>query len=306
MRASWLVLSVACAGCGHSPTSPTPPPPIQPQTQTGTVMATNGGQPLAGLTIDGPSGTTTTDSAGRYTLTLPNASPLLLTLHGPQILTRRGLWTSPDLEAFAIGSDFDPSYYRALAHDGADHPDRLSPIRRWTRNPNFYIRTLDDQGRPVAAQAVAEVQALLPVVTPAFTGQRIGAASVSSGPETHQGEPGWVTVTWNSQPVDYCGTADVGLEGGILELTTAVQGCSCPGHLIRPRTIKHELGHVLGLWHTQRHDDLMSGLPTSACDHDVTAREQQYADYLYRRPVGNTDPDTDPSSTPSLTPTRVR
>jgi hypothetical protein len=206
MRPWWLALIVASAACRSSPTSPTPPP-ISSLTQTGTVTATNGGQPLSGLTVDGPSVTTTTDGAGRYTLALQTAGPLLLTLHGPQILTRRGLWSSPDLEAFVIGSDFDPAYFRAVAHDGADHPDRLSPLRRWTRNPQFYIRTVDDRNRPIPSSAIAEVQALLPVVTPAFTGGRYGAASVSSGSETHQGELGWVTVTWNSQPVDYCGSS---------------------------------------------------------------------------------------------------
>jgi hypothetical protein len=37
----------------------------------------------------------------------------------------------------------------------------------------------------------------------------------------------------------------------------------------------------------------------------MTARELQYLDYLYRRPVGNTDPDNDPTSAALLQPVRV-
>jgi hypothetical protein len=49
----------------------------------------------------------------------------------------------------------------------------------------------------------------------------------------------------------------------------------------------------------------MSGIGVSECDRNMTARELQYLDYLYRRPVGNTDPDNDPSSAAQLTAVRV-
>lgn len=69
--------------------------------------------------------------------------------------------------------------------------------------------------------------------------------------------------------------------------------------------MKHEIGHAVGLWHTGRSSDLMSGIGVSECDRNMTARELQYLDYLYRRPVGNTDPDNDPRSMAVLSPVRV-
>jgi hypothetical protein len=38
----------------------------------------------------------------------------------------------------------------------------------------------------------------------------------------------------------------------------------------------------------------------------LSAREREYAAYLYSRPVGNTDPDNDPSGTVFLSPRLVR
>jgi hypothetical protein len=61
----------------------------------------------------------------------------------------------------------------------------------------------------------------------------------------------------------------------------------------------------MGLWHTGQSVDLMAGIGVTECDRNMTPRELQYLDYLYRRPVGNTDPDNDPSSTVLLRPIQV-
>jgi hypothetical protein len=61
----------------------------------------------------------------------------------------------------------------------------------------------------------------------------------------------------------------------------------------------------MGLWHTGQSVDLMSGLGVNECDRNITARELEYLEYLYRRPVGNTDPDNDPSNTTLLSPMHV-
>ena len=61
----------------------------------------------------------------------------------------------------------------------------------------------------------------------------------------------------------------------------------------------------MGLWHTGQAVDLMSGLGVNECDRNITARELQYLEYIYRRPVGNTSPDNDPSSAALLLPVRV-
>jgi hypothetical protein len=191
-----------------------------------------------------------------------------------------------------------------LAHDGFDHPGNLTPLRRWTRAPSFYLQTHDDQGKPIAPEVLEQVASLFRVATPAFTGGRFSPAVIEQGTESRVGQAGWITVRW-THPSDYCGTADVGLEGGAIDYAYDMPGCACGSQKIRPRTVKHELGHALGFWHTGRAEDLLSGLPSGECDHPVTAREQAYGDWLYRRPVGNLDPDTDPSTVVLLAPRRV-
>ena len=81
--------------------------------------------------------------------------------------------------------------------------------------------------------------------------------------------------------------------------------CSCGSRKIDPDTVKHEFGHAMGLWHSGQVQDLMSGFGASECDRNISGRELQYLDYLYRRPVGNTNPDNDPSSAARITPVRV-
>lgn len=171
--------------------------------------------------------------------------------------------------------------------------------------PCFYIRTVDDTGRAILPEVVQQVVSIASNVVPLYTAGRFGVAGVEQGTETRQGQPGWITVLWTRDATEFCGWANVGLEGGMVTLTYDQPGCSCGSQKIRPRTVKHELGHSLGAWHTGRSVDLMSGLGVSECDRNITARELQYFEYLYRRPVGNTDPDNDPSSAARLTPIRV-
>jgi predicted Zn-dependent protease len=55
---------------------------------------------------------------------------------------------------------------------------------------------------------------------------------------------------------------------------------------IRPRTVKHELGHAFGYWHTGNAQDLMSGLAVSECDREPSAREVYHATVAYQTPIG--------------------
>jgi hypothetical protein len=310
------LLLVSCGGSSPAQPSPQPPPTVPPPpapsvlTLSGTVTATNGGHPLASVTVEAAAISSTTDSSGRYSLGLPAGTQgSRFTISGPGLLTHVGFFSSGgsrtvDLEAITLGG-FDHGYFRAIARNGYEQPAVLQPLRRWTRAPMLYIRTVDDTGRPILPEVLQQVASIASTAVPQYTGGRFGLAGIEQGTDTRKGQAGWLTVEWTRDATEFCGYAFVGQEGSTVTLTYDQPGCSCGSQKIRPRTVKHEFGHALGLWHTGQGVDLMSGIGVAECDRNMTARELQYLDYLYRRPVGNTDPDNDPSSGALLRPIRI-
>lgn len=254
---------------------------------------------------------TTTDVGGGYALAFPpGAAVSRFTISGPAVVSRNGFFSSGgsrtvDLDAFRIDT-FDQGYFRAIARNGFEDPARLQPLRRWTRAPMLYVRTIDDSGRAILPEVLQQVATIANSVIPLYSRGRFGVAGIEFGTETRVNQAGWITVDWTRDASQFCGRAHVGQEGGVVTLTYDQPGCSCGSQKIRARTVKHEFGHSMGLWHTGQSVDLMSGFGVSECDRNMTARELQYLDYLYRRPVGNTDPDNDPSSATQLAPVIVR
>src|SRR5262249_7414693 len=126
------------------------------------------------------------------------------------------------------------------------------------------------------------------------------SASVTRGTDSREGVSGWITVKW---PTDSngiaCGQADVAREGGEIQLFYRSGGvCRCPGGPeIRPRTVRHEVGHAMGFWHTDNVSDVMSTGLYNGCDQQPSVRERYHAQIAYSRPVGNADPDADPTGT---------
>jgi hypothetical protein len=184
-----LVLTAACGKT--SPIGPSPTPTPSTYTLSGIVTATNGGQPLAGATIDANGVTATTDGSGRYTLTSTLQAPHF-TLSGPGLLTRTGTLRG-DVDAFAGG--FDLGYFRQIARGANDTPS-LQPIRRWTSAPKIYVRTVDEAGAPISASTLAMVSAAITSTASQFTGGRSASTRLEQGAETREGSPGWVTVKW--------------------------------------------------------------------------------------------------------------
>ena len=129
----------------------------------------------------------------------------------------------------------------------------------------LYIRTIDDTGRPILTEVLQQVVAIVSSAVPQYTNGRFGVAGIEQGTETRRGQPGWLTIEWTRDASEFCGRANVGQEGGGITLTYDQPGCSCGSQKIRPRTVKHEFGHAMGLWHTGQSVDLMSGIGVSEC-----------------------------------------
>ncbi len=176
-----------------------------------------------------------------------------------------------------------------FAHSTLDYV--FQPLRRHEQAPRIYLRTVDDANLAIDTTTLNITAAALENTAGALTGA-FGVAGIERGTETRQGQRGWITVRWDAGPnPKYCGYATIG--GDLIQLAPKTPGCRCTGNpaSINMATVKHELGHALGYYHTDNIYDLMYGKENfGECDKNPSDREIFHGRVAYSLPVGSLDP----------------
>ena len=303
-----VVVLVASPACHAHPSPFSPSDSFS--TLTGHVTATNGGQPLGGLVVDVGSQSTGTDVTGGFALSNLAGGSQRLSLTGSTIVPRSlvvAVGSTRDVAVDAIAlSGFDLAFYRQFVRNGLDSPAALEPLRRWTTNPNLYLKTVDEAGAPIPGPTLDMVETTARAIVPVWTSQRFTVAALERGTGTRVGTAGWITIRWPATSVNpnQCGRAPV--SGGYVELEAHNPRCQVSPWVTSPSLVRHELGHAMGYWHTNSPIDVMSGTNWITNDQQPSARERAHAAIAYARPVGNVDPDIDGAGTVTLAPITVR
>lgn len=303
-----LALAVGCGGGDSPPSTPfTPSAPTAPAAPTtpsewtlaGQVVTTLSAQPVVNAVVAAGELSVTTDVNGRFELRRATAltGPIAVSVSADGVVTRNTYLTYPRstplvIDVIANRSPFDLGFYRQLARDGYEHPEQLTELYHWTRGATFYVRTVEDSGRPVDSELLDMLRRELPAAFAYWTDGHY-QATVEEGTEDRTEQDGLVRVSFYRSSEDVCATATIGGNYGWIRFN--VGRCGCGSVKVTPNVAWHEVGHIAGFRHVPgKH--LMNREYNDDCGSVIrkTDIETWHARIAYARPFANTDPDHDP------------
>lgn len=308
-QAVTIAAILLCVGCGGaSPTSPGPgPAPSTTVSLSGRIVTTLTDAPVAGATVTIAGKTAGTALDGSWQIDgLARLATLDAEVSAPGYLTRNTRVKTDNgrsdiaLDLIRDAAPFSLAFYRQMVRNAHDAPADFAgePLRRWTKNPNFYIQTLNPKtGTSITASELALIEAAIRSAVPQV-GSNLSIGSVSSGLEP-KSVADTVSVSFEFNPNGgACASALVGANPG--QITLNYERCACSGLAISPETVAHEVGHALGLRHTSG-GGIMDNNRVRACTNTAfSAAETYHARIAYARQPGNMDIDRDAASSLGL------
>lgn len=306
-RAALLLCVSAVAACTSRGTGPTEPSFNNISTTRGTVIESLTGTPIDGaavsLTQDGRSRAFTTSGGGVWDSLDSIDSNALLDVSAPGYVTRRTyayLVTSQNqivVDLIRDAAPFSLAYYRQLVRNQFDDPATLQPLRRWTKNPNFYIDMRNPRaGGEMSAFDRDSIIAVVQAAVSQMTGGQLSAGTIEFAAGARGERSGVVNMSFVDDPEnEFCGWSRVGSDPGSISINLAAR-CDTPCGVVAPRTIAHEVAHALGFYHVERGDVLSTNWSHRDCGKTTfSATELHHARLAYARKPGNKDTDSDPA-----------